>query len=110
MKWHMLTRDEKIKRDVERYCKWHRWFAWYPVPVYCSEQQRHINVWLTFVGRKKKIMNDYTDGVHLVNCRFCMIDDLLVRSLHSPEIVDSSNGAYERLLKRLEKQQRHTDD
>jgi hypothetical protein len=103
MKWHILTKDEKFRNDVEKYCKWHRWFAWYPVPVYCSEQQRHIKVWLSFVGRKLKIIQDYDSNVpHLVNCRFCMIDDLIVRSLHSPEIVDRSDGQYTRLLERIE--------
>lgn len=42
------TRVEKIRLKGQ----WHKWFAWFPVTVGLTNEQRKIKVWLQYVERK----------------------------------------------------------
>lgn len=54
MKWvsNKLTREEQNRLERERLSKWHNWFAWFPVTVDYTENNRKIKVWLQPVWRK----------------------------------------------------------
>lgn len=52
MKWVNGETDEHKR---ERLAKWHKWFAWYPVPVAINEEGRRIKVWLEYVERQLHI-------------------------------------------------------
>jgi hypothetical protein len=42
------TFEEKVRRKE----KWHLWFAWYPVTVGITDQQREIRIWWSEVECK----------------------------------------------------------
>jgi hypothetical protein len=50
MKWIIYEEDN-------RFTKWHRWFAWYPVEI--SKEKITIKVWLGFVYRRCVYHNPY---------------------------------------------------
>jgi hypothetical protein len=56
MKWvNGYTLKEKVRRynlKQEKFKKWHDWFAWDPVVVGTTEDEREIKVWLQTVRRK----------------------------------------------------------
>ena len=104
MQWTTLTKDERFERKVEKYCKWHRWFAWHPIVIYNTDELKRNVVWLQFVGRKKKIVYISDERWAWLACRvhrYCYADQIVMMALRSPEIVDNSYGEYESLKTRL---------
>jgi hypothetical protein len=60
MKWiNGLTAEEKDKRRHE----WNDWFAWYPVMVGVTAEQRKIKVWWQSVQRKGRVVR-FFDGFY----------------------------------------------
>ena len=102
MKQGTLTKDEKFKRMVEKYCKWHRWFAWYPVKLFSKDKNKRCTVWLQYVGRKKKIIvatdNQGKPQLALAICRYCLSSELLYLTQSSDTLVDASRGLYDKFL------------
>lgn len=90
MRWQYMTKEEKFLDKVERECRWHSWFAWYPVTVVYGGT--HYRVWLERVGRRKKLATchgDYEvyDGVR--NGEFCFHEDLLFNKIKDDSILDT---------------------
>lgn len=46
------TQDERRRQERDRFCVWHKWFAWFPVRVGTNDCR-----WLEMVERRAK-------GVH----------------------------------------------
>jgi hypothetical protein len=53
MRWNIET----ITEQNQRLSNWHRWFAWYPVPVKNEQTNRTQLVWLETVQRKGRVIN-----------------------------------------------------
>lgn len=89
MKWRTLSYQEKWDRRVENECKWHKWFAWYPVRVTNLEKTEVYYVWFEYVGRKKKITARlYGECGHkstIGDTKFCFSQDILIAALKEEE-------------------------
>lgn len=51
----------EVRAKEDKYCKWHLWFAWYPVCINKRKgDNRHLYAWLEFVERfgTNKYWND----------------------------------------------------
>lgn len=95
MKWTRLTNLEKEQRKVNRLCKWHKHFAWWPVTVE-SEDHKETVVWLSFVGRKGSIVDLYADyGTYwgIGSWQFCPVDKILENALICNDILVSGARA-----------------
>ena len=83
MKWRITTEQERFDDDVEKFCKWHYWFAWYPVII--KDEGRTYRVWLETVGRKLKIYDQMVDTYayrRTIGCpEYCPKDSVLVNAL-----------------------------
>jgi hypothetical protein len=51
MEWSTRTSKSKLNETINRYSKWHTWFAWHPVCVEKNEE-RISWVWLRKVYRR----------------------------------------------------------
>lgn len=47
------TEQERKQEARDRYCHWHRWFAWFPVRVGSRDCR-----WLEFVDRRARFVGD----------------------------------------------------
>jgi hypothetical protein len=53
MRWISdYTIREKHKRKKKQLETWHKWFAWYPVVVGITKDNRKIKIWWEYVERK----------------------------------------------------------
>lgn len=70
MKWRNYTLDEQIDRINQKYDRWHKWFAWYPIAI------DDYTYWLEFVYRRgstpKGINNRlvYENGKPVIQWRY----------------------------------------
>lgn len=91
MRWRTLTEDEKFNQRVERMCRWHRWFAWYPITVNSTEVGKTSTHWLEYVGRKKIITMTHSEfgrSTYIGDPSYCVLEDLVYNALTDNEIVD----------------------
>jgi hypothetical protein len=67
MKWDNATiaRRKEDQELEQRYGKWHRWFAWYPVADYNNPQW----IWLQIVERKLTICAETNNRDEYLNGR-----------------------------------------
>ena len=91
MRWRVTTKLEKLQKQIDKRCHWHKWFAWHPV-TYVDADGATYRMWLEFVGRKDKVysamgdMYSQHDAVGLST--YCAIEELLIKALQEPDIID----------------------
>jgi len=100
MKWKFKTIHEKLADRIEKTCKWHAWFAWYPVVI--ASDNAHYKVWMQYVGRKNKIYS-YADEQGrrtyvTYPCKYCDKQDLVIKALNDNELEDATDGRYKEFL------------
>ena len=82
---------------IEKLCRWHRKFVWWPIKLKCSKGMEKI-AWLTFVHRKAKL-GLYCHHSHYhprFDYRHCMADDAIMHALeHNNKIEFNSIEARE---------------
>lgn len=85
-----MTKDQKLQRQIDKRCHWHKWFAWYPVTFVVKGVT--YRAWLEYVGRKDvltKVMGEmYYESDAVVRGEICPIEDLLVKAITEPDIID----------------------
>jgi len=95
MKWNHKTTAEKWDAKVEKQCKWHKWFAWYPVKVLMSDGSTK-RVWLETIGRKKEISSysgDFgAEETYIGNAVYCEELDLISKTFNDNELVDNTRN------------------
>jgi hypothetical protein len=68
-------RQRKNQKERAPKTEWHKWFAWYPVTVSVTSEQRQVKAWLICVMRKEQ-WNDWTCCHY---CEYKEIDELKER-------------------------------
>lgn len=93
MRWKLLTKNQKILELAEKQCRWHRWFAWYPVKISQNDEKAEW-CWFEMVGRRKTLGWKYigrglrTNQVALYNTEYCHKEDIVARALEENELKD----------------------
>jgi hypothetical protein len=92
MDWVSPTAQEKFDIKVSRVCRWHRWFAWYPVRIYDEDLGLHRKHWLEYVGRRMCVYEHPTaplmaGGYEIKIGRpdYCREEDVVIRALREPD-------------------------
>lgn len=91
MRWTVSTEQGKLQKQIDAYCHWHTWFAWYPVRIPIDENTDK-KVWMEKVGRKMEIYTRATD----MYCEedsvgypsYCFYEEVVIKALQEPEIID----------------------
>ena len=90
MKFKYRTKAERWDDKVSGQCKWHKWFAWYPVRL--DKQQGGTEmVWLETVGRKKALgdyMTEWGRKEYVGDAIYCYELDLIAKALTDDGICD----------------------
>lgn len=87
-----MTKEEQFQNDIDKYCFWHKWFAWYPVKIVHPTTGVTHKVWLETVGRKCKLTKvsdggyGNKDGVRTI--KHCFAEDLLINTLNDNDLID----------------------
>ena len=96
MKWDTKTKQEKLNEKVSSQCRWHKWWAWYPVTI--DDGGSHRRVWLESVGRKKRITG-HTDEMGYYITYFNVIgyksiESAMMLRFSGDELADETKGRY----------------
>ena len=90
MKFKYRTKAEKWDAKVEKQCRWHKWFAWYPVRLQKTADSTEM-VWLEVIGRKKKLCDyrgHYGNKEYVGEVEYCYELDLIPNTLTNGELCD----------------------
>lgn len=97
MRWKAITEEQKMNARIERFCYWHKFFAWYPIYIIDERDGVRTRHWMETVGRKMKAYHSYNEwgGSDRVGMPvYCEEIDLVSKCLCDNELMDERESNY----------------